>query len=200
MVDEVVIDAVGAPEGAAAPKAAPFDIAKFAGIFAAIGLAFGAIGAALGMLGSFVVAKWYNVILLVAAVIILISGPSMLLAWIKLRKRNLGPVLNANGWAINSRVLVNTTFGATLTSMAQYPKLVTKDPFAEKKTPWWVKCFWWLLALAVIAFGVLYFTHNLPWQKTSEPAAAEVVDSIAPAPEPMAVEEAPVVEAETLAE
>jgi hypothetical protein len=192
--------AEGAPEGAAAPKAAPFDIAKFAGIFAAIGLAFGAIGAALGMLGSFVVAKWYNVILLVAAVIILISGPSMLLAWLKLRKRNLGPVLNANGWAINSRVLVNTTFGATLTSMAQYPKLVTKDPFAEKKTPSWVKCFWWLLALAVIAFGVLYFTHNLPWQKTGEPAAAEVVDSIAPAPEPMAVEEAPVVEAETLAE
>ena len=171
-------------EGAAAEKkpAAPFDIAKFAGIFAAIGLAFGAIGAALGMLGSFVVAKWYNVILLVAAVIILISGPSMLLAWLKLRKRNLGPVLNANGWAINSDVKVNTTFGKTLTSMAKYPKVVAKDPFADKKMAWWKQCLIWIAVLAVAFLLVFRLTqHRWVWQPkpVEDPVAEAVVDSVA---------------------
>ena len=168
-------------EGAAEKKpAAPFDIAKFAGIFAAIGLAFGAIGAALGMLGGFIVAKWYNIILLVAAVVILISGPSMLLAWLKLRKRNLGPVLNANGWAINSDVKVNTTFGKTLTSMAKYPKVVAADPFADKKTPLWRKILYWVVALAIVFVLVFKLTqHRWPWQpKPVEEPVAEVVDSV----------------------
>lgn len=171
------------PEDAAAEKkpAAPFDIAKFAGIFAAIGLAFGAIGAALGMLGGFIVAKWYNVIILVAAVILLISGPSMLLAWLKLRKRNLGPVLNANGWAINSDVKINTTFGKTLTSMAKYPKVVAKDPFADKKMPWWQKCLIWLGVLAVLFLLVFRLTqHRWVWQPKPVEPVAEVVDSVAP--------------------
>ena len=171
------------PEDAAAEKkpAAPFDIAKFAGIFAAIGLAFGAIGAALGMLGGFIVAKWYNVIILVAAVVLLISGPSMLLAWLKLRKRNLGPVLNANGWAINSDVKINTTFGKTLTSMAKYPKVVAKDPFADKKMPWWQKCLIWLCVLAVLFLLVFRLTqHRWVWQPKPVEPVAEVVDSVAP--------------------
>ncbi len=180
-------------EGAAAEKkpAAPFDIAKFAGIFAAIGLAFGAIGAALGMLGGFIVAKWYNVIILVAAVILLISGPSMLLAWLKLRKRNLGPVLNANGWAINSDVKVNTTFGKTLTSMAKYPKVVAKDPFADKKMPWWQKCLIWIVVLGLLFLLVFRLTqHRWVWQPKAEEPVAEVVDSVAPVTDTVAVEAA----------
>ncbi|MBP5341295.1 MAG: hypothetical protein J6Y52_02910 [Bacteroidales bacterium] len=195
-------------EGAAAEakanekKAQMFDIAKFAGIFAAIGLAIGAIGGALAALGGFVTAKWYNVILLVAAIIILISGPSMLLAWLKLRKRNLGPVLNANGWAINSNVKVNTAFGKTLTSMAKYPKMVVNDPFAEKKMAWWKKCLIWLAVALVAAFAVLYFTHNLPWQKkAAEEPVVEVVEAVEePAPEAEAVEAAAEAPAETPAE
>ena len=189
-----------AKEGGEKKPAAPFDIAKFAGIFAAIGLAFGAIGAALGMLGSFVVAKWYNVILLIAAVVILISGPSMLLAWLKLRKRNLGPVLNANGWAINSNVKVNTTFGKTLTSMAKYPKVVAVDPFADKKTPLWRKILCWILVLAAIFIvGFKLTQHRWPWQHkvVVEPVAEAVEDSVAT--DSVAVDTA-VVEAAAVAE
>lgn len=163
-------------------KAQMFDIAKFAGIFAAIGLAIGAIGGALAALGGFVTAKWYNIILLVAAVVIFISGPSMLLAWLKLRKRNLGPLLNANGWAINSVVKINTTFGQTLTSVAKYPKIVGKDPFADKKMAWWKKCLIWLVILAALfVVGFKLTQHYWPWEckPVEEPAATEVVDSIA---------------------
>lgn len=185
-------------EGAAAAdakKAAPFDIAKFAGIFAAIGLAVGAIGAALGMLGGFVTDKWYNILLLIAAVIILISGPSMLLAWIKLRKRNLGPVLNANGWAINSNVKVNTTFGKTLTSMAKYPKVVMNDPLADKKMAWWKKCLIWLVVLAALfVVGFKLTQHRWVWEPKpvaeAEVVESEVVDTTPVVEEPV-VEEAP---------
>ena len=184
-------------EGAAAEKkpAAPFDIAKFAGIFAAIGLAFGAIGAALGMLGSFVVAKWYNVILLVAAVVILISGPSMLLAWLKLRRRNLGPVLNAGGWAVNSDVKVNTAFGKTLTSMARYPKVVAPDPFADKKTPLWRRILCWVLVLAVLFIAGFKLTqHRWPWQPkpveqiVEQPVAEAIEEPVAELADTLAVE------------
>lgn len=158
-------------------KPSPFDIAKFAGIFAAIGLAVGAIGGALAALGGFVVAKWYNVILLVGFVVIVISGPSMLLAWLKLRKRNLGPVLNANGWAINSQVKINTTFGATLTSMAKYPKIVMNDPFADKKMPVWQKCLIWLVVLAaVFVVGFKMTQHRWVWEP--KPVDEEVVEVV----------------------
>ena len=166
-------------------KAQMFDIAKFAGIFAAIGLALGAIGGVLGSLGGFVAAKWYNVIILVAAIVVLISGPSMLLAWLKLRKRNLGPVLNANGWAINSDVKINTTFGKTLTSMAKYPKVVAPDPFADKGMPWWQKCLIWLVVLVALFLGIFRLTqHRWVWQPKPEEPVVEVVDSVVPEAEP----------------
>ena len=177
-------------------KTTPFDIAKFAGIFAAIGMAIGFIGTALTNLAKGVTANWYNLPLMILAVIVLISGPSMFLAWLKLRRRNLGPVLNANGWAINSKIKINSAFGATLTSMAKYPKLVMKDPFADKKTPLWRKIIYWILFLAAVAFCVMYFTKNLPWQKKAaeaEPAKTEQVEATAEAPaaEAAAAEAAP---------
>ncbi|MBQ9660889.1 MAG: hypothetical protein IJV37_06465 [Bacteroidales bacterium] len=141
----------------------PFDIAKFAGISAAIGMAFAGIGAALALIVNGVRGlAWWKWLVIIAAVILVISLPSCFIAWRKLRKRNLGPVLNANGWAINSTVLVNILFGKTLTSVARYPKMKLDDPYA-RKTPVWVKCLWWCLALLVIAFAVLYFTGNLKW-------------------------------------
>ena len=174
-------------------KAQMFDIAKFAGIFAAIGLALGAIGGVLATLGGFVTEKWYNIILLVGFVVVVISGPSMLLAWIKLRKRNLGPVLNANGWAINSNVKVNTTFGATLTSMAKYPKLVMKDPFADKKMAWWKKTLIWIgIAAVVFVIGFKLTQHRWVWEP--KPVEAPVVEVVEATVESVEAPEAPVEE------
>lgn len=166
-----------AAEGAAKKGAAPFDIAKFAGIFAAIGLAVGAIGGALVALGAFVSAKWYNIILLVLAVVLLISGPSMLLAWMKLRRRNLGPVLNANGWAINSKIKINTVFGATLTTLAKYPKVVMNDPFAEKKMAWWKKCLIWIVVLGALVVGGMRLVQGR-WVWQPKAAETEVTEEV----------------------
>lgn len=138
-----------------------FDIAKFAGIFAALGLALGYIGSFLTKLAAGIAATpWWQLLLAVAAVMLVISGPSCIIAWSRLRKRNLGPVLNANGWAINSRVLVNTVFGAKLTSVASYPRLHLADPNALKGGAWWK----WLVAAvitAAVVLAVLHFTGTI---------------------------------------
>ena len=152
--------AEAAPADAAAKKQ-PFDIAKFAGIFAAIGMAVGLLGAALaGIVTGIAKLPWWGIILIIVGIMLLISGPSCFIAWGKLRRRNLGPVLNANGWAVNSGAVVNIPFGRTLTSVAKYPKLKLDDPY-KPKVPLWRKILCWFLALAIVAFGVLFFTDNL---------------------------------------
>ena len=154
----------------------PFDIARFAGIAAAVGMALAGIGAVLVALGAAVKnLTWWQWIIIVAAVILVISGPSCFIAWRKLRKRNLGPVLNANGWAINSQVLVNILFGKTLTSVAKYPKMKLDDPYA-KRTPWWRKCLRWLIVLLIAAFCVCYFTDNLKWMGIERKPKVEAVE------------------------
>lgn len=138
-----------------------FDMSKFLGLFAVIGMALGTIcGFLLQLVQGFAKLQWYKMVLVLVAIILVISGPSMIIAWLKLRKRNLSPILNANGWAINAKALVNIPFGATLTQMAKYPKVTVSDPFADKGLAWWKKALIWIALLGGI-FAALYFTDTL---------------------------------------
>ena len=129
-----------AATGAAAPAPAAFDVAKFAGIFAAIGLAIGAIGSALAsVLAGVFALKWWQLPFALVGLMLVISGPAMVLAWFKLRSRNLGPILDANGWAINARAKINIPFGTSLTQLAHLPANAERaltDPYAERRQPW----------------------------------------------------------------
>ena len=135
---------------AAAP--APFDIAKFAGIFAAIGMAVGYIGSFLTNLAtgvkSIATTAWWALPVAIISLLLVVSGPSMILAWMKLRKRNLAPLLNANGWAINADAIVNVLFGNTLTEKAQFPIVKLHDPHAKSKKL--TKGNKWAIAIAAI--------------------------------------------------
>lgn len=130
----------GAPAPAKPAAQQAFDAGKFAGIFAAIGLAIGAIGTAVasvvtGLLGL----KWWQIPLAIAGVLLLVSGPAVVLAWFKLRSRNLGPILDANGWAVNARARINIPFGTDLTQIARLPEGAERsltDPYADKRQPW----------------------------------------------------------------
>jgi hypothetical protein len=147
--DKAVTDRAGAGIAEAGKKAeagkptappAPFDVGKFAGIFAAIGLAVGAIGTAIAaVFTGFMNLPWWQMPLAVIGVMLVISGPSMIIAWLKLRQRTIGPILDANGWAVNGRVRINVPFGGSLTKLASLPEgsiRSLEDPFAEKKSPW----------------------------------------------------------------
>ena len=155
----------------------PFDIAKFAGIFAAIGLALGLVASAIGGLFAWLGLHWYHWVILFLAIIAIISGPAMIMAWLKLRKRNLSPILNANGWALNARVLVNTKFGATLTGIAKYPIVKTKDPFTTK-APLWKRILWWCVCVIGLCVAVYFILPKdmRPFQSCCQKAAVEVVD------------------------
>ena len=127
-----------------AEKKPAFDIAKFAGIFAAIGMALGMIGAALvsvaeGMSGF----HWWQYVIVFVCILLVISGPSMIMAYLKLRRRNLAPVLNANGWAVNAEAIISVPFGRTLTEQVAFPIIKIKKGLKP-----WAK---WLIAICVIA-------------------------------------------------
>lgn len=140
------------PAAGQAAQPAPFDMAKFAGIFAAIGMAIGSIGTFLTSLLSEVKEMHAWALLIVPAVLIVVSGPSMILAWMKLRKRNLAPLLNANGWAVNADAIVSVLFGNTLTEQAQYPLVKSQDPHAKIKKL--TKGGKWAIAVASILLGI----------------------------------------------
>ena len=104
-----------------APEAKKIDV----GTVAALGVAFGAIGtlltAMVGYLVGILTLPFWQVVLALAGILVLISTPSMVIAWLKLRQRNLGPILDANGWAVNGQVKMNVPFGAALTKVAEIP-------------------------------------------------------------------------------
>ena len=159
----------GAADAAKTDKPQAFDIAKFAGIFAALGMAMGYIGTFLTSIVTGIQnTPPLDLILILLGLMFVISGPSCFIAWTKLRKRNLGPILNANGWAINSKVLVNILFGGKLTTVAKYPKLKLADPY-DQKTPAWKIWLPTVLIILAIAFLALYFTGNLEFIGLSSP-------------------------------
>jgi len=130
------------------------------GTVAAIGVAVGGIGAMVaGILSAFFgLGVWMPIG--VVALILLISGPSMLLALLKLRRRNLGPLLDANGWAINGRARINVPFGGALTRLAAVPRGSIRsfdDPFAERRRPWRLYV---TLAILVI-LGISWYVGKL---------------------------------------
>ncbi|OFY90509.1 MAG: hypothetical protein A2236_06690 [Bacteroidetes bacterium RIFOXYA2_FULL_33_7] len=145
-----------APAAAPATPPTPFDIGKFVGIFAAIGMAIGAIGTALvAIFSGFFNLSWWQMPLAVIGIMLAISGPAMILGYLKLRKRNLAPILDANGWAINARAVVNIVFGRTLTSVATLPlnaERNLKDPYSEKNFPYIP-----VILVSAIVFGFLFY-------------------------------------------
>ena len=154
----------------AKPAAAPpFDIAKFAGIFAAIGMAVGMIGSALAALAKGIFAlTWWQLILAFVGIMLVISGPAMIMAWLKLRRRNIAPLLNANGWAVNAASKISIPFGETLTDVAKYPKLKLKDPYAKKGlAPWKIVLI--SLSALVVVVGGLWLANLLDWAGLRSP-------------------------------
>ncbi|HEX4342412.1 MAG TPA: hypothetical protein VH255_03420, partial [Verrucomicrobiae bacterium] len=113
------------------------------GTVAALGVAVGAIGTALATVFAKATGLWvlpfWQICLVFLALLLCVSSPSVLMAWLKLRQRNLGPILDANGWAVNGRMKVNVPLGRSLTQVAKIPagsSNAADDPFAERPTPW----------------------------------------------------------------
>ena len=126
----------GTPSAPAAPQKLAFDPSVIALISLALGTLAAAFAGLLGFLGKF---EAWQVPLVIIGIMLVISAPSMAIAWLKLRKRNLGPILDANGWAVNAKAKMNVPFGGALTGVAALPPgatFSTADKYAEKPSVW----------------------------------------------------------------
>ena len=140
------------------------------GTVAAIGLVLTTLLSALGgIFGKILGLEWWQIPLACLAIVLGISTPSVIMAWLKLRKRNLGPMLDANGWAVNARAKINVPFGRSLTQVAQPPLNALSDladPFAEKKsTAKWISFGFILLIIAAVVAGIVHEARKVEQQK-----------------------------------
>jgi hypothetical protein len=196
MIEEMVAKRAAAADAAAdkklagaatavssADKAKPAEPKKVdVGTVAALGVAVGAIGTAIAALATGILKlSWWQIPLVFVGILLLISLPSMIIAWLKLRRRNIAPLLDANGWAINTRAKINTPFGVALTDMAKLPPGAERsldDPFADKQKPWGVYIFLAILVIAAIWIRVERKNHGRYfWQKPT----VEATTNAAPA-------------------
>ncbi len=159
-------DKAGAASAAAASK--KIDI----GTVAALGVAVGAIGGAVGAIatGLAKLAIW-QLPLVFLALILVISIPSMIIAWLKLRQRTIGPILEGNGWAVNGRVAINIPFGTALTDVAVLPagaKRSLEDPYEDKEAAAQKRKLIAAIVLLALAAGAAWMIR---WDATRHPGA-----------------------------
>lgn len=150
------------------PAASPVDVGKMVGIVAALGVGVGALGTLFGgfVSGFMDLRPWWAKLAAVVGVFLVISGPSMLIAGLKLRHRSLGPILDACGWAVNGRVKINLPLGTALTARAALPpgaRRVLEDPYVDKGARRRRRTFWLLVLLVAVALGAARFLADWPF-------------------------------------
>lgn len=155
-------------------KGGGFDFAKGAGIFAALSVALSVLSAAFAYIAhSFVSLGWWWPVAIVV-IFLCISGPSVIMAWFKLRRRSISPLLDASGWAVNEGAPINIMMGNSLTTLGVLPpnaKCNLDDPYgltailkAQQRRR---RLFWqWLLVIVLILAGFAcwcYFIGEPAW-------------------------------------
>lgn len=168
--EEAIADASKKAVETPAPPEAPkqgFDFAKGAGIFAALGIALSAVSATFAYIVNSLASLGWLWPLAIILVFICISGPSMLLAWFKLRKRGLGPLLDASGWAINRNAPINLLMGSQLTQQAKIPanaKRDLNDPYGiiPKPKSHFGLILFLLIICAIAGIGIYCFVYGIP--------------------------------------
>ncbi len=184
---EQTAQTVGAPQpgGTAAtpPKPTPprLEGVALASSVAAIGIAVGLIGSAVGSLVSLISGlPLWKILLGIAGVILAVSGPSLLITYFRLRARDLAPVLNASGWAVNGRIRMTMKLSQEFTREATLPSGSRRrltDPYADRRLG--QNLFWIALAL-LVAILILwrrgwynpYLTPALQVHRPPPPAAS----------------------------
>ena len=146
--------------------------AAMASSVAAIGIGVGMVGAAAASLMAAISNMTaLQIAISVVALILVVSLPSVILTWFKLRQRDIGAILNASGWAINRPMRFSMKRARAFTVCA--PCRLCR-----------VLC--WLFAIFVIVAVALYFACPCTKRcaKAAAPAetpAAESTPAAAPA-------------------
>jgi len=164
------------------PKPKKIDV----GTVAALGVAIsGFVSVLTAIIGGILGLGLWQIPLAVIGVLLAISGPSMLIAWLKLRQRTLGPILDANGWAINGRIKVDVSLATRLTDMKTLPPNKSRrlsDPYEKRRT--WPVIVLALVVVAAVAWG--FFAHQQRYWPFMDKATETAPVKAAPAQTPPA--------------
>ena len=116
--------------------------AAIASSVAAIGIGIGMVGAAAASMMAAVkgMGPW-QAVLAVVAIILVVSLPSVILTWFKLRRRDLGAILNAGGWAINRQMRFSMKRARGFTKCA-------------KTSEWWLYVLLLAMLLGLVGYTV----------------------------------------------
>jgi hypothetical protein len=160
-----------AADGSAA-KEKGGNAAALAGSVAALGVGIGMMGAAFaGLFGLVAGLPWWKTAIAVVAVLLAVSLPSVILTWFKLRRRDLGAILNAGGWAANRPLRFSNGLAREFTRLAVLPPgaYAARDPYS--RTPWKAIIATILVALAIL-LGWAWKTERWPFcpKKACAPA------------------------------
>lgn len=171
-----------------APAEAPkkMEGAALASSVAALGIAIGLIGSAIGgLVGVISGLPLWKTALGIVAVLLIVSGPSMILGWLRLRARDIAPILNACGWAINRRLRFSLKLGRLFTSEAALPgnsERQLTDPYADDTST--RNTIIAVLVLAAVLAGLWFagvLDHALPGCMKRHPPACAIPAAQAPA-------------------
>jgi hypothetical protein len=105
---------------------------------AALGIALGFIStAATAALGLLTGMPLWKTMLAIMGLFLMVSGPSMVLCYFRIRSRDLAPVLNACGWAVNKSIPLPIKLARRLTREAEIPASAAlsaaDDPYDDEK-------------------------------------------------------------------
>ena len=137
--------------------------AALASSVAAIGIGVGMVGAAAASLMAAVkgMGPWQSVAAVVA-IILVVSLPSVILTWFKLRRRDLGAILNAGGWAVNRQMRFSMKLARGFTKCA-------------RTSEWWLYALLLLILLGLAGYTAWTFRGRCcAAQKDAPPPAAAV--------------------------
>ena len=159
------------------------------GTVAALGVAIsGFVSVLTAIIGGILGLGLWQIPLAVIGVLLAISGPSMLIAWLKLRQRTLGPILDANGWAINGRIKVDVALATRLTDKKTLPPHASRrlsDPYHRRRV-------WPGVVLIVLVIGAIawsFYAHQRqfwPFQaRPTKPVPSESVRPLQHRPSPV---------------
>ena len=147
--------------------------AAIASSVAAIGIGVGMVGAAAASLMAAVkgMGPW-QAVLSVVAIILVVSLPSVILTWFKLRRRDLGAILNAGGWAVNRQMRFSMKRARGFTKCA-------------KTSEWWLYALLLAILLGLAGYSIWTFRSCCRTAQLTQPAgqSAQAAEQSTPAAE-----------------
>jgi len=113
------------------------------------GIALAALGSAAAFISQTIASlRYWQVCSLVLSAVAAVLVPTLILAWLKLRKRDLSAMLEGASWAINPRLRMTGKLAAELTQTPKYPEPSVGAPAPSKL----VRVLLWALAITVVTW------------------------------------------------